>query len=79
MSKSARPHSKSNMALTPAEFSTIQEAYDHFNRELFDGELPHVVITYRKHGRSHGFFCRERFSERNGRKNQTCGTGSLPR
>jgi len=32
------------IAITPIESSGLQEAYDHFNRELFDGQLPDVFI-----------------------------------
>jgi hypothetical protein len=35
--------------ITPAEYSGLQEAYDHFNKELFDGSLPDVFITYQRH------------------------------
>jgi hypothetical protein len=32
----------SNQPLSTVEYGSLQTAYDHFNRELFDGKLPHV-------------------------------------
>ena len=29
--------------ITPVEYSGLQDAFDHFNRELFDGALPDVL------------------------------------
>jgi hypothetical protein len=36
----------SSIAITPVEYGGLQEAYDHFNRELFGSGLPDVLITY---------------------------------
>jgi predicted SprT family Zn-dependent metalloprotease len=52
------------VAITPVEYSGLQEAYDHFNRELFDGALPDVFITYQRKANSHGFFAADRFAGR---------------
>jgi predicted SprT family Zn-dependent metalloprotease len=52
------------IAITPVEYSGLQEAYDHFNRELFDGKLPDVFITYQRKARSYGHFSPNRFAGR---------------
>ena len=52
------------VAITPIEYSGLQEAYDHFNRELFDGRLPDVFITYQRKANSLGYFGADRFAGR---------------
>ena len=52
--------------ITPVEYSGPQEAFDHFNLELFDGSLPDVFITYQRKAHSHGYFSADRFSGRSG-------------
>jgi hypothetical protein len=54
------------VAITPIEYSGLQEAYDHFNTELFLGDLPDVFITYQRKAHSHGYFSPDRFSGRVG-------------
>jgi DNA-directed RNA polymerase subunit RPC12/RpoP len=54
------------VAITPIEYGGLQEAYDHFNRALFDGALPDVFITYQRHAHSRGHFSADRFSGRIG-------------
>jgi hypothetical protein len=51
-------------AITPIEYGGLQEAYDHFNRELFAGGLVDVFITYQRHAHSRGYFSADRFSGR---------------
>jgi hypothetical protein len=51
-------------AITPVEYTGLQAAYDHFNRELFDGSLPDVFITYQRRANSYGYFSPDRFSGR---------------
>jgi hypothetical protein len=52
------------VAITPAEYSGLQEAYDHFNREFFEGTLPDVFITYQRRAHSLGYFGANRFAGR---------------
>jgi SprT-like family len=52
------------VAITPVEYSGLQEAYDHFTRELFDGQLPDVFITYQRKANSYGYFSPDRFTGR---------------
>ena len=63
----ARKARKSD-AITPVEYSGLQAAYDHFNKELFGGKLPDVFITYQRKARSLGYFSADRF---NGRLDKT--------
>jgi hypothetical protein len=65
--KEARPRSYDQEAITPVEYSGLQEAYDHFNSELFDGQLPDVFITYQRHANSAGHFSPDRFAARVGK------------
>jgi predicted SprT family Zn-dependent metalloprotease len=53
-------------ALTPIEYSGLQAAFDHFNRELFDRSLPDIFITYQRKARSAGSFSSDEFSGRRG-------------
>ena len=56
-----------NTAITPVEYGGLQVAYDFFNTELFNGELPDVFITYQRRAHSRGYFSPDRFSGRNGK------------
>jgi hypothetical protein len=51
-------------AITPIEYSGLQEAYDHFNSELFEGALVDVFVTYQRKARSDGYFASNRFASR---------------
>src|SRR5262249_37720188 len=53
--------------ITPIEYNGLQEAFDHFNRELFDNALPDVFITYQRRAHSRGYFSPDRFSARGGK------------
>jgi SprT-like family len=52
------------IAMTPIEYSGLQDAYDHFNGALFDGSLPDIFITYQRKANSAGYFSPDRFSGR---------------
>jgi predicted SprT family Zn-dependent metalloprotease len=54
------------VAINPIEYTGLQEAYDHFNAELFDGGLGDVFITYQRRAHSAGYFSPDRFSGRVG-------------
>jgi hypothetical protein len=49
---------------TITEYQGFQHAYDFFNRELFDGSLPQVLVTLQRHANTRGYFSPERFSGR---------------
>src|SRR3546814_10699728 len=42
-------------------YAELQLAFDHYNRELFAGELPPCLITMQREKRSYGYFSSERF------------------
>jgi hypothetical protein len=52
------------VAITPIEYSGLQEAYDEFNKRLFDGALVDVFIVYQRHAHSRGYFAPDRYSGR---------------
>ena len=53
-------------AITPIEYGGLQKAFDQFNKELFEGSLPDVFITYQRKAHSAGYFAPDRFSGRIG-------------
>jgi len=42
----------------------FQEAFDFFNKKLFDNRLPQVIITTQRHRGAFGFFCPESYVNR---------------
>jgi predicted SprT family Zn-dependent metalloprotease len=50
--------------ITPAQYRAFQDAYDFFNKELFAGTLPHVLVTLQRHAKARGYFSPERFTGR---------------
>jgi SprT-like family len=55
------------VAITPIEYGGLQEAYDHFNKTLFEGSLPDCFITYQRKANSMGYFSADRFAGRVGK------------
>ena len=43
-------------------YTSLDAAYDHFNRELFGGQLPPCLITMQRHKGAYGYFSGERFA-----------------
>lgn len=41
----------------------LQVAFDHFNNNLFDGELPQVLVTFQRKANCSGYFSPERFTQ----------------
>src|SRR5262245_41603292 len=54
------------LAITPIEYGGLQDGFDHFNRELFEGALPDVFITYQRKAGMSGHFSADRYSGRIG-------------
>jgi predicted SprT family Zn-dependent metalloprotease len=50
--------------ITLTEYQGFQEAYDFFNRELFGGILPQVLVTLQRHANTRGYFSPGRFTGR---------------
>ena len=53
-------------APTHQTYSELQQAYDHFNGALFDGKLPHCLITLQREKRTVGYFSAARFASLEG-------------
>jgi predicted SprT family Zn-dependent metalloprotease len=47
---------------TQRTYSSLDAAYDHFNRELFAGTLPACLITMQRHKGAYGYFSGGRFA-----------------
>ncbi len=60
MSKSTKP--------TEEAYAELQQAYDHYNRTLFGGQLPACLITFQRQKRTFGYFSKDRFGRRDGLK-----------
>jgi hypothetical protein len=53
--------------ITPHEYKDVwQKAFDHFNRELFDGELPDAMIVFARNAHSLGHYAPKRYLSRSG-------------
>lgn len=50
--------------ITQVQYASFQQAFDFFNRELFDRSLPQLLVTLQRHGGMNGYFSPERFSGR---------------
>ena len=48
---------------TEIMYSTIQEAFDFFNQQLFRGELPSPIFTLQRKNKTAGYYSRKRFKE----------------
>ena len=44
-------------------YLAFQQAFEHFNRELFGGELPDCMITLRTFGKARGYFKSDSFAD----------------
>lgn len=49
------------MQPTQDAYTEMAQAYDHFNAELFGGELPRCLITFQREKRTYGYFSSKRF------------------
>lgn len=47
-------------------YDELTLAYDHFNRTLFEGQLPACLITLQRSKKSYGYFRRSRFASADG-------------
>lgn len=60
-----------NISPTAQTYKTLNNAYDYFNRELFEGSLPPCLITLQRKSKARGYFCAERFETRQEEKYYT--------
>lgn len=49
-------------------YASLQQAFDHFNHRLFEGQLPPCLITLRSSSRHFGYHHKDRFVNANGEK-----------
>ena len=46
---------------TPEVYSELQMAFDHFNKELFDSQLPDCLITLQRERKTYGYYSSKRY------------------
>lgn len=56
------------MIPTTETYAELQRAYEFFNRELFNNELPSCLITLQRERRTHGYFSSQKFVHRESRE-----------
>ncbi|EIE9938027.1 SprT-like domain-containing protein [Pseudomonas yamanorum] len=49
---------------TTQAYAELQAAYVHYNNALFDGKLPHCLITMQREKRTYGYFSSRRFGNK---------------
>lgn len=52
------------MTPTSEAYNELQEAYEHFNKHLFENALPPCLITLQRQTRTYGYFSPDRFIKR---------------
>lgn len=55
---------------TVEQFGAFQAMYDHFNRTLFDGRLPPVILNFSRRARTYGFFAPKRWNNGDARTHE---------
>lgn len=55
---------KAAMQPTHETYGELQQAFDHFNIELFDSKLPPCLLTLQREKKTYGYFSAERFGRR---------------
>lgn len=56
--------SESYETITLTQYRSFQVAFDFFNRRLFDGSLPQLLVTLQRQGNTRGYFSPGRFIAR---------------
>jgi len=49
------------MNITQTQYNEFQRAYDFFNAQLFNSQLPDVLITLQRHNKAYGFLAPQKF------------------
>lgn len=52
---------------TIEQYKDLGQAYDYFNKKLFDGKLPDCLITLNRKANSYGYYHHEKFQSRAGK------------
>lgn len=63
----AGPNAIETVNPTPEVYRELQQAYDHFNHELFEGKLPGCLFTLQREKNTQGYFSPRRFADRTGK------------
>ncbi|HVT63415.1 MAG TPA: SprT-like domain-containing protein [Legionellaceae bacterium] len=50
------------MTPTKIQFEAYQNTFDYFNKELFEGKLPHVFLNFSRRAKAYGFFAPKRWN-----------------
>lgn len=69
-SNSLIPKTKSDLEILPPTYELygeFQQAYEYFNRELWEGKLPFCLITLQRKNGYYGYFSANRFARLDGR------------
>jgi predicted SprT family Zn-dependent metalloprotease len=53
------------------QYVTLAAAFDFFNRRLFGGTLPPVIITFQRKAGTHGYYSSKRFEDRDDPERET--------
>jgi hypothetical protein len=53
-----------NNSITVPDYANLQAAFDFFNRTLWAGKLPQVMLTYQRKPGAKGYYSHDRFSHR---------------
>jgi hypothetical protein len=56
----------SKLKPTREQFAAYRGAFRHFNKELFEGQLPEVILNFSRHAKSLGFFSPNRWVTQDG-------------
>lgn len=46
---------------TDEAYAELQQAFDHYNKTLFDSRIPHCLITFQREKKTYGYFSSKRF------------------
>jgi len=57
--------------ITRDEYAGFDGAYEWFNKQLFDSQLPSCLITLQRKAHSHGYFANDRFGHRTDAEDRT--------
>src|SRR5690554_7341919 len=49
---------------TTQAYAELQQAFEHYNVDLFDGQIPRCLITMQREKRAYGYYSTQRFVHR---------------
>lgn len=54
--------------ITEEQYKNLDDAYQYFNKHLFEGKLPDCLITLNRKARTYGYYHHEKFESRDGKQ-----------